>query len=65
MKFIVNKIYEIDIEKVKDNILLEVGRYVSCNGGYSRELLEHNIKEILEQGYKELPSSFTKKENNI
>ena len=52
------KTYEVDIEKVKENILLELGRYTSTKEGYSRDLFEHNIKQILEQGYKNIPTDF-------
>lgn len=52
------KTYEVDIDQVKENIILEIGRYVSCNGGYGRELLDHNLKQILEKGYKEVPTDY-------
>ncbi|WP_154668784.1 hypothetical protein [Niameybacter massiliensis] len=52
------KTYEVDVDQVKENIILEIGRYVSCNGGYSRELLDHNLKQILEKGYKEVPTDY-------
>lgn len=49
------QIYEVDIKEVKENILLELGRYMSTKTGYSRKLFESNILEILEQGYKTVP----------
>lgn len=52
------KTYDIDVNQVKENIIAEVNRYISNTHGYPRELFDYNIKQILEEGFKEIPTDF-------